>query len=429
MRDPYDVMIAGGGPGGCAAAIAAGRAKARTLLIERYGCLGGMATIGLVNPFMPFSITHPETGETERISAGIFSELLDVLEQHNALQERAFDEEILKIVLDGMMEDAGVDTLLHALVVGVRMEGERIRALEVETKSGRLTVEGAVFVDATGDGDLAAFAGAPFEVGRSEDGLPQAMTTCFNMSDVEVSALMRDGFAAGRRYVNRKFREAQKRGRLADVPIGNFRWYLHPRPGVLHFNVTRVTHRFGTSVEDLAAAEIEARRQIDEIWQWLVEEVEPFRHAWLSKIATQIGVRESRRILGDYVIDQEDILEATKFPDAVMRGCYGIDIHNPTEAGCKWRSVKRGEAYEVPYRAITPRKTRNLLMSCRALSATHEAHAAIRVMPQMFTLGHAAGLAAAMAARGNGDVREVDTNALQDRLIEEGANLIKHGTA
>jgi hypothetical protein len=251
------------------------------------------------------------------------------------------------------------------------------------------------------------------------------MTTCFNMGDVDVDFLMKDGFAAGRRYVNARFRDARKRGRLTDVPISNFRWYLHPRPGVLHFNVTRVTHRFGTSVEDLTAAEIEARRQIDAICAWLREEVEPFRKAWLQKIANQIGVRETRRVLGDYVIDQDDVLQARKFPDAVMRGCYGIDIHNPTEAGCKWRSIKAGEAYEVPYRAITPKKTRNLLMSCRAVSATHEAHAAIRVMPQMFTLGHAAGLAAAMAAQGNGDVRAIDTNELQDRLIEGGANLIK----
>ena len=428
MGAGFDVIVAGGGPGGAAAAVASARSGARTLLVERYGFLGGMATAGLVNPFMPYEIVHPDTGKREVTAAGLFTEILDGLARQDALLDRAFDEEIIKFVLDDLATEAGVSLLFHSLIVGVRMDGPRVAAVEVENKSGRQSLSASVFVDATGDGDVAAAAGAPFEIGRPEDGLTQSMTTCFNMADVDRDMLMKDGFQAGRRYTNDKFHEAQARGRLADLPISNFRWYHHPRPGVLHFNVTRILRKLGIDVQDLTESEIEARRQIVEIVAWLREEVEPFRNAWLQKVAPQIGVRGSRRVTGDYVVTTEDVVEAKPFPDAVMRGRYGLDIHNPTGPGCKGGGVRPGEAYEVPYRAITPLGVDNLLMSCRAISATFEAHSAIRVMPQMVTLGHAAGVAAAMAARKGGDVRAVDVSQLQDALIEQGANLIKHGT-
>ena len=423
MAEAFDVIVAGGGPGGSAAAIAAARMGARVLLVERYGFLGGMATAGLVNPFMRYAVQHPETGESEIVTAGLFVEVLDELRARNAMCGVSFDEEVMKLLLDDMTSAAGVHLRLHSLVVGAEMSERRVTGLETQGKSGRQVLHAKVFVDSTGDGDLAALAGAPFEIGRPEDGLAQAMTTCFNMAGVDTELLLKDGFAEARDQLTAQFLAAQERGRMTGVLINRFRFHVHPRPGVLHFNVTRVQRKMGTSAQDLSDAEFEAREQIRQIVDWLCEEVAPFRDAWLQKVAAQIGVRETRRIMGDYVMTGEDILEARHHDDAILRGCFGIDIHSPTGRGCGGGAPKAGQAYEVPYRAITPRGVENLLMGCRAISSTHEAHAAVRTMPQMFALGDAAGVAAAMAARGDGNVRSVDVPMLQATLVAQGANL------
>ena len=422
-EEKYDVIVAGGGPGGWAAAVAAARNGAGTLLIERYGFLGGMATAGLVNPFMPFHRQDPDTGEREQIIRGLFDELLGELRLMNALRGASFDEEIIKVVFERMALAAGVTILLHACVAGAQTDVERVVTIETAGKSGTRAFRAGVFIDGTGDGDLAAFAGAPFEIGRPEDGLPQAMTTCFNMADVDTNMLRERG---GRRYTDGLYNKAMAAGRFDDVPNDHLRWYVHPRPGVIHFNCTRILRKVGLSEEDLTDAEIECRRQALKIADWLVAEVEPFRNAWLQKLAPQVGIRETRRIMGDYLITADDVLEARPFADAVMRGCYPVDIHSPTGKKCRLTRTRPGGAYEVPYRAICPRKTENLLMACRAISADHIAHAAIRVMPQMIALGQAAGTAAAMALKSGGNVRGVAIGALQDRLIAQGANLLRH---
>ncbi len=411
-RDSYDCIVVGGGPGGCAAAIAAGRLGAEVLLMERYGFLGGMATAGLVNPFMPYHI------KGRPIIEGIQGELVAELDRRGGLHEngRTFDEEVLKVVLDDLVSGAGCDILLHAWLADAQVEDGAVRALEVETKSGRLTLSARFFVDGTGDGDLAVRAGAPYEHGRPEDGLAQPMTLCFRVGGVDTDRM------AQRSEINRLYDEARTAGEV-DCPRDNLLWFPSVHPGFIHFNTTRVVKLKAVDAWELTEAELEARRQMHQIVAFLKERVPGFEQAYLSHSAAQIGVRESRRILGDYLLTEHDVLSARKFPDGVCRANYPLDIHNPTGAGTVIKRVPPGTSYEVPYRSLLPRGLTNVLVASRCISATHEAHSSLRVMPIVAALGEAAGTAVALCLRAGVSPRELDPEKLRAQLLRQGANL------
>ncbi len=411
-QDRYQVVVAGGGPGGCAAAVAAGRQGARVLLIERYGFLGGMATAGLVNPFMPYRI------EGTPIIEGIFGEILEHLKTRGGLHENAatFDDEVLKVVLDDLVTEAGCDVLFHAWLAGVQVEDGRVRAVEVETKSGRLTFEGDVFIDATGDGDLATRAGATVEHGRAEDELAQPMTLCFRVGGVDTETM------PSRREINQLYVEAQTRGEV-DCPRDNVLWFPSVHPGFIHFNTTRVVRRKAVDAWDLSAAEVEARRQMHEIVAFLRKHVAGFENAYLSHSAPQIGVRESRRVMGDYLLTEDDVLSARKFDDGICRANYPLDIHNPTGSGTVIKALPPGTSYEVPYRSLLPTGLVNVLVASRCISATHEAHSSLRVMPIVIAIGEAAGTAAGLSLKRGRAPRELGADELREQLRKQGANL------
>jgi hypothetical protein len=405
-----EVIVAGGGPGGCCAAIAAARNGARTLLIERYGFLGGMATAGLVNPFMTYFAGR------EQIIKGIFSEMLLKLDEKGALGKNRpeFDDEILRIVLDEMLIKAGVRVMFHTLVTGARTDRSRITGVEISNKSGNSVIGGKIFIDSTGDGDLSAFSGAPFELGRKKDGEVQPMTLCFRMAGVNMGKL------PGKKELDRKYEAARKSG-VIRCPRENMLWFCLPHRGTVHFNTTRVIHVNGTDADDLAAAEIEGRRQIAEISGFLKKNIPAFKNAYIQKIAAQIGVRETRRITGKYTLTEADVLSARKFNDGIAKGSYSIDIHNPVGKGTVWKSLKYGEWYHIPYRCLVPRKIRNLLVGSRCISATHEAHSSLRIMPVVCAIGEAAGTAAAICARQGSAPGEIDIDILQKTLTDQGA--------
>ena len=408
----YQVLVAGGGPGGCAAAVAAGRLGARVLLIERYGFLGGMATAGLVNPFMPYAI------EGKPIIEGLFGEILEQLSARGGLHENAatFDEEVLKVVLDDMVTAAGCEVLFHAWLADVEVEDARVKAVEVETKSGRLTFEADIFIDGTGDGDLAARAGAPVEYGRTEDGLAQPMTLCFRVGGVATERM------PDREEINRLYREAQVRGEI-DCPRDNLLWFPSVHPGFIHFNTTRVIKRRAVDAWDVTAAELEGRRQMHQVVAFLRKHVAGFENAYLSHSAAQIGVRESRRIIGDYVLTEDDVLSARKFDDGICRGNYPLDIHNPAGSGTVIKRLPPGTSYEIPYRSLLPRGLVNVLVASRCLSATHEAHGSLRIMPIVIAVGEAAGTAGAICTKEGLAPRELEPEALRKQLRRQGANL------
>jgi hypothetical protein len=401
------VLVAGGGPAGLAAAAAAARQGMRTTLVERYGFLGGMATAGLVNPFM---LWNPKLGQ---LVGGIFQEMLDRMAARGGYssprQPNAFDPEVFKAAADQLCVDAGVQVRLHTLLTDARARDGRITSVRTESKSGGERWRAKVYIDCTGDADLAYRAGVPCDEGREEDGLTQPMTLNFRMANVQVERMPSRG------EINRLYDAAKADGRVS-CPRENVLLFYALQPDVVHFNTTRVTGKSGVNVEDLTDAEMEARRQTHELARFLMSDVAGFEEAYLQQTAAQIGIRESRRIRGEYTLAAEDVLAARKFPDGIARSAYPIDIHNPAGAGTVIRSVPKGDHYEIPFRCLVPTGMENLLVAGRSVSATHEAQASLRVMPQCFAMGEAAGVAAAVAIRQRIAPRAVDAAELRRAL-------------
>ncbi|MCX6375647.1 MAG: FAD-dependent oxidoreductase [Armatimonadetes bacterium] len=414
VMPPCEVLVAGGGPGGLAAAVAAARNGADTLLVERYGFLGGMATAGLVNPYMTYW-----AGE-EQIIHGVHQEIIDRLTELGAYgkgSRTAFDPEAFKYVADRMCEDAGVRVLLHSFVTDVVVSKSEIAQVEIAGKSGKRTLDAKVVVDATGDADVAFLAGAQCEKGRSSDGLMQPMTLNFRVCNVDVDRMPPRGDE-----FNALFERAKSEGRL-HCPRESVLLFLTTRAGEIHFNQTRITQADGTSSEDLTRAEIEGRRQAWEFVEFLRRDVPGFEKAEMLVSGPQVGIRESRRVIGEYVLTEEDVLGARKFPDVIARGSYSIDIHSPTGAGTVIKRLQPGESYDIPYRCLVPLGIENLLIAGRPISATHEAHSSLRIMPICFAIGQAAGTAAALCVKKRTTPRKLDVPLLQKTLRTQGANL------
>jgi len=411
------VVVAGGGPAGLAAAIAAGRLGADTLLVERQGYLGGMATAGLINPFMS---NHLPDGTS--LSAGLYLEIVDRLRQAGALGsphsrgQGCFDAEEFKFIADDLCREAGVRLLLDAVIAEPEVAEGRIVSLPAVTKAGTVRLQAEQWVDATGDADLAAWAGVPCAVGREEDGFTQPFTLCFRMAGVDVAAM------PDRAGINRLYDEERAAGRITN-PRENVLWFYHPAADVIHFNTTRVVRHNPVDPESLTAAELQARDQVREMVRFLRARVPGFARAYLQSMATSLGVRESRRIRGDYTLTADDVLTARHFPDVVARGNYPIDIHNPAGSGTVIQHPPEGQAYHIPFRCLLPVGINNLLVAGRSISATHEAQAAVRIMPICICMGQAAGIAAALAAQAHIPPRQVAYDRLRAELDRQGANL------
>ncbi len=421
MQGRWDVLVAGGGPAGVAAALAAARRGARTLLLERFGALGGLATVGLMQPF---STMRAFAGE-EPIVGGIMRQIADRGVQEGWARDVGpcivCHVEGLKRCLDEMMREAGVDVLFHAFVADAIVEDSHVRGAIAATKDGLWGFEASVVIDCTGDGDLAYFAGAEYELGRRLDGLVQPLTTMFIGAGFH--------FDRFRDYVARdpELRQAFKRA-IDDGAIEPFETKLHGLvpdpvvPSLAYVNQTAVHRANPVDPWQLSAAEVEARRQIEQVIRFYRRYVpgQELAHAILS--APCIGVRESRRIIGDYFIDIHDVLNCRRFDDGIARGAFFVDIHHPEHGGL-WnpRNLPRGGWYHIPYRCLTPRGLEGILVAGRCISATHEALGSIRVMAQCMALGEAAGTAAAVAVKRGIGPRQVDVAELQRLLREQGA--------
>lgn len=442
-----DVLVVGGGPAGLGAALAAADAGADVILVERYGFLGGNATAALVMPWMSFHTRRPQPprmgdvglfpsdhGEGEPVVAGKHVEVIErLIKAGGAVSPSAktgytvpFDPEVFKEVALDLLDGAGVRYLLHAFASGVRTPG---RAGEVvfETKSGPVVVSARVTVDCTGDGDIAAAAGAPFEVGRASDGLVQPMTLMFRMVGFDPAAFGR--YVSEHRDQWRSvhglwdlIEEATAAGDL-DLAREDILFFGAAHPGEVAVNSTRVSQVFGTDVFDLTRAEAVSHRQMTQVAAFLRDYVPGFADAYVAQSGVQVGVRETRRVLGDYVLTGEDILRARKFEDAIGRGTYPVDIHNPNGKGTVLRSVPEGDAYDVPLRCLLPRGVDDLLTAGRCISGTHEAHSSYRVTPTAMATGQAAGVCAALAAASARSPRQVGVAPVQAELIRQGADL------
>jgi len=403
-----DVLVVGGGPAGIAAAVAAGRSGARTALVERHGFLGGTGTAGLVTIFMPWE----RNGQA--VVAGLFAEIRERMSTHlGGIEGPLFDPEALILTALDMLEDAGVELLLHSPAVDVVRDGEAVRAVALASKGGLRAAAGKVIVDCTGDADIAALAGCPTVKGRPQDGLTQPLTACFHVGGVDLDAMPpgADMTAA--------YRAARERGEV-DCPREDVLYMRTVHPGGLLFNTTRVTHVDGSDAAGLTRAEILARRQAEAIFGILKREFAAFRDAFIVRVAAQVGVRETRHIVGEYTLTGDDALECRRFGDSIACCCYPIDIHSPDGEGTVLRSLQ-GDYYEIPYRCLLPRGVDNLLVAGRPISADHVAHSSLRIMPTCFALGEAAGVAAALAVGEGVQPRQVPAEKLRAELVSRGA--------
>jgi hypothetical protein len=457
VKDKVDVVVVGGGPAGIGAALASARTGANTMIVEQFGFLGGMWTAGLMNraagfkqhgppdaddkpiPLVKFAVTAKPSEED--LIGGLARELFDRLQKIEGLSmgprgegwwggAPAIDPEKCKIVTDNMMKETKVKVLFHSFVCEPIMEGKVIRGVIVENKSGRQAILAKIVVDCSGDADIAARSGVPYRKGRETDGRLQPVTLMIRIGGVDEEALEKyqaqDPDLGNTNLVNVKHvlsdKELKEKYPLPlTLVAGNKGFY----PGEWYLNVTRILGIDGTDVDDLTKAELEGRKQAFILLQFLNEHIPPFRSAYIIQLAPLIGVRETRRIVGEYVLAKEDVLEARKFSDAITRCGAPIDIHNPKGDGSILFALKPGTSYDIPYRCLVPKKVDNLLVAGRCISASHEAMGSFRITMTCMALGQAAGSAAALAVSEGISPRNIDIGSLQKTLTRQGVRLGK----
>lgn len=419
----YDVVVCGGGPAGFIAAIAAARQGARTALIERFGFLGGMATAGLVSPISVFSYNG------RQVIGGIPWEFVRHLEaMGGALVEQplnnvAFDPELYRLCAQRMVLEAGVECFTNSYLVGCHREGDSIRYAFFANKNGIEAVSGRVFVDATGDADLAHLAGVPMQ--PKSDAPLQPLSTYFCLEGVDTDSELLQCMHHNRQGVNchcvpvrEKMIQLQE---VLSLPKFGGPWFCTLlRPGCVTVNVTRASAD-ACDNRQYGKAEAQLREDVFTLAKVLRDNFPEFRNSRVSHVATQAGIRETRRILGHHTVTAQEYLSAYQYPDSVSRGCHPIDIHSNEINAQSVRFLEKA-AY-VPYRALVSVGARNLLAAGRCLSADREAFASLRVQASAMGAGQAAGVAAAMAAKDGLAAADVDTDALRETLRGLGAIL------
>ena len=405
----YDVIVAGSGPSGMAAAVRAGRMGCRVLLIESCGRVGGISTSGLMSHF------------TGRCDSPLYREFLQRAADRNPFDtgksRPQIDPELLTVTYLEMLREAGVELLLYTLVCGVMMEGDRLVGLITESKSGRQAYRAKVVVDGTGDGDVAAKSGAAYHIGRESDGRMQPATLMFKVGGVDMArAVLPPSFET---------RVETAKGELQALaleklphPAGHVLLYPSTLPGIVTCNMTNVTGIDGTRAEDLTRAEQVCRSQMEPIVEFLRAYAPGYEHCYIISAASLIGVRETRHFHGVYTLTEEDILTARQFGDWVVKDAhFNFDVHNLTGAsldktGCQ-HGFRQSLGYSIPYGCLLPEKIDGLLLSGRSISGTHMAHSNFRVMPICVGIGEAGGVAAALAVQRGILPREVPVADIQ----------------
>ena len=410
----YDVIVAGAGPAGVSAAISAGRLGARVLLLEYNNCPGGISTSGLMSHW------------TGTVTSKLYTEILTRQAQkvegalHGKIVKQ-IDPELLKTVYLDMLSEAGVDLLFYTFVAGVVMEDHRVCGVITESKSGRRVFTARVVVDGTGDGDVAAFAGVPYYKGRETDGKMQPTTLMFKVAGVDTDrAVLLGSFESTYQTENGELQALAKAH--IPYPAGHLLVYPSTLPGIITCNMTNCTEIDGTRAEDLTRAEIVCRSQMPAIVAYLREFVPGFERCYIISAGSMMGVRETRHFKGEYVLNEQDILEARVFDDWVVRGAhFNFDVHNLTGAGLDKTGVQhkwsQPAGYTIPYGSLLPVGVEGLLLSGRNISGTHMAHSNYRVMPICVGIGEAAGVAAAIAAKEGISLRDIPAARIQQHLI------------
>lgn len=463
----FDVIVAGGGPAGIMAALASARFGAKTLLIEKNGFLGGAATSAVLGPISPFHFRN------EQVIKGIPQEFVDALvaaagstghmktlDPFGSGDSLCFyDREKYKYVAAEMLIKAGVEILYHTFLAGAVREEHRVVGVKTVSKSGEITFRASIMIDATGDGDLAVLAGAGYVLGDEKTGKMQPSSSMFEMSNVDVDALYgyiyenpqefewKSDIIPMRKFSDRLkqdyfvaqgFKSLVKRGLgSGELNFGRDSILLLNgiNPGTIHFNSTRVAGYDATNVYEKTKGEIDGRRQIESVSEFMIRNVPGFSRAHVSTTSNELGVRETRHIIGLYTITGQDVVKGAKFKDVVSRGYFPIDIHNPDGAGGYAEKGKGGtwqpleDTFDIPYRSLVPQTLDGLLLSGRCISGTSEAHGSYRTQGGIMGISQASGVAAALCVRNHVQPRDLDVSELQKALIGIGASVYRDENA
>ena len=409
----YNLIVAGGGLTGVAAAVSASRMGLSVLLVEKSGSLGGALSNCLVYPFMPYWTDI--NGERKYLSDGLFTEMR---KRHGKYfpdsKDGNFKTEFFKFVLDEMTVESGAEILFHTVISDVDCSELKVKSVTLSTNAGLIKAEADFFIDATGDGNLFYLAGCDYQLGRQQDNLCQPMTTCFRIANVDY-----DLFRNENKEIQETYKQYREEGKIIN-PRENILQFDGLGEGIMHLNTTRIVKMNPTDPFEVSKAEIEARKQIKEVFDFL-KQYKSFKNSFIVSVAADIGVRESRMLKGVHILTETELKNCTKFDDAIALGNYDIDIHNPEGTGTSHYYFKPGEYYSIPYRSLLPKEYDNLLVGGRCISATHEAQASIRIMPICATTGEAAGTAAAVAYNTGKTAKTVDVNKIRQTLSENGA--------
>lgn len=435
LDDSWDVIVVGGGPAGCTAAIAAAREGAKTLLLEATGCLGGMGTSGLVPAWCPFS-DHEKIvyrGLAQKVFERAKSGVVHVKKED--VDWVPIDPEFLKRVYDDMVTESGAKVLFNTFLADVQTDGDgRVEALIVSNKKGLSAFSAKVYVDCTGDGDLAVWAGAKYEQG-DETGDVQPATLCFILSNVDEYAYNHGPRLHGHN-LDSPIYDIIKSGEyplIVDIHACS-NWI---GPSTMGFNSGHLWNVDNTDPFSVTDALIKGRKLAASFRDALAKYYpKAFSNAFLAATAPLIGARETRRVIGDYILTKDDYIARRSFPDEIARNCYYLDLHNSQkeiddvvegkiDRDARDLRYKKGESHGIPYRCLTPVGLKNVLIAGRSISCDRAMQSSIRTMPGCLTMGEAAGMAAAHSTNmADIDVHKLDTDYLRKRLLEEGAYIL-----
>lgn len=415
-----DVLVVGGGPAGTAAGLSAARMGAKTLVVEQFNCLGGIATAGGHAHICLYS----DWGNTRRIVGGIpFETATRTVEAGFGAHDGGnldFEIEGMKLLLDRMAEEAKLEILYHTFFSDVVIEGGEIKAAILQNKDGRTAVAAKMVIDCTGDGDVAARAGCEYDQGEEGTGLCQPMTLMFTIGGIDYERIK--SFREGNYKLRDVWQKAQDEGNMRPFQNNLMGWWWTPtRPDILGVNFTHINFVDATKAEDLTRATIEGRKQAYETIEVYRKYVPGMENCYMLSTPSTVGTRESRRIRGRDCLTREDVLSQRRFEDSIGYGSFFIDIHNCSGPGMDKKTLRpeRGFCYQIPYGAIVPRKSENLFVAGRCASADHEALGSLRVMPQCGIMGQAAGVGAVLSIRNGKRPAAINVEELQSELRKQ----------
>ncbi|WP_320127620.1 FAD-dependent oxidoreductase [uncultured Sphaerochaeta sp.] len=461
MKQIYDVIVIGGGPAGIMSAMASGKLKASTLLVEANGFLGGAATAGVLGPISPFHF------HDEQVINGIPQDFMDRMVEENGSTGHMktidpfgsgdslgfYDREKYKYVAAKMLEELHVDILYHAFLKEVICKDSKVTGVVVMGKDGALTrINASIVVDATGDGDVSVRAGENYVLGDANTHKMSPSSAMFEMANVDTKRLLKyiqeniDDFEFYTDVVplrkfssrfNQHYFVAQGFKKLVSqaIEMGDLSFGRDSvlvlngiHPNTIHFNSTRICGGDSLSTEGLTRQEIDGRKQIDSVSEFMIKYVPGFENSFVSVTNSSIGVRETRHIEGCYTLNRDDVANGRKFPDVVSRGYFPIDLHNPEGGsgygnGSVWQPLV--DTFDIPYRCLVPAHIDGLLLSGRCISGTSEAHGSYRTQGGIMGIGQAAGVAAALCALSHIEPRHLETKKIQEQLIALGASLAR----